>query len=142
MRPQSKFILSERELLELANAEKQLENKKLLRKVQTIKMKHLWLTHQVIANFFWITIQTVTDWLKVYRNEWIQALVNRNYSGKQALLSLEQIEIIKTRVKEKPFRTAKECVHFIKENFWIEYHLHSMQKILKKNFIYHSRNKK
>jgi len=41
MRPQSKFILSERELLELANAEKQLENKKLLRKVQTIKMKHL-----------------------------------------------------------------------------------------------------
>jgi hypothetical protein len=38
---QSKFKLSEIELLELENVEQQLENKKLLRKVQTVKMKHL-----------------------------------------------------------------------------------------------------
>ena len=41
MKAQSKFKLSKKELLELENVEQQLENKKLLRKVQTIKMKHL-----------------------------------------------------------------------------------------------------
>lgn len=58
------------------------------------------------------------------------------------LLSLEQVEILKSRNKEKPFETAKECKHFIEKEFGIEYHLHSVQKLLKKNFTYLSRNKK
>jgi transposase len=142
MKVRNKFQLSPKALKELDDTILQIDNKKIIRKLETIKMKHLWLSHQVIADIFWITLQTISDWLKLYKDKGIEGLVSWNYNWKDALLSSEQIEIIEKRIREKPFETAKECVHFIQENFWIKYHLHSMQKILKKNFNYHSRNKK
>jgi transposase len=43
-------------------------------------MKHFGLSHQEVASSFGISIQTVTDWLKMYQEKGISELIGWNYS--------------------------------------------------------------
>ncbi len=134
--------LSERTFEEIKFIESQSKNPHFFKRIQCIKLKNEWRTHEKVSKFLDITIETVRVRIKKYTEWWIKNLLSWDYKWKIPLLSLEQLEVLKRRNKEKPFDTAKECKQFIQESFWFEYHLHSVQKILKKNFTYLSKNKK
>lgn len=134
--------ITKRQLEELNFAEDQLMVPKLSKRIQCIKLKNEWWTHEKVSKFLWIVIETARVWIKNYLEWWIPALLSWEYKGKISLLSLWQLEEIKKKNKENPFDTAKHCKQYIKETYWIDYHLHRVQKLLKKNFTSRSRNKK
>ena len=136
-----KIELSDNQLKELNFTESQLKVPQLSKRVQCVKLKNEWRIHEKIWKFLWVTIETVRVRIKKYIEWWINNLLNWDYKWKIPVLSLDQLEILKKRNKEKPFETAKECKYFIEKNFGFEYHLHSVQKILKKNFTYLSKNR-
>ena len=51
------------------------------------------------------------------------------------------MEQLKKRDKETPFDTAKEAKAYIKKEFGIDFHLHWVQKLLKKNRSVIQKNK-
>lgn len=136
-----KFVLTKTQKKELTDIEKQVENKKLVRKLQCINMKDKGLTHKVVWEILWVTPKTISGWIKIYREWWVLALLERNYEWKVSLLTHKQLEEIRKYNKENPFDTAKEAKHYIEQNFKIKYHLHWVQKMLKKNFFCHTKNK-
>jgi len=52
------------------------------------------------------------------------------------------LEEIRQKNREKPFDTAKEAKAYIQEKYGLSFHLHYIQKLVKKNFIFHTKNKK
>jgi transposase len=135
----TKISLSEADLKEIENAEGQIQKFQLLKRLQCIKLKHEGWKHRKLAKFFSITIETVSHWLKAYSQGGINDLLQWSYKGRVSIINLEQQEILKRRNNDKPFNTAKEAQNFIKENFDIDFHLHWVQKLLKKNFSFHSK---
>lgn len=109
------------------------------RQLQCIKLKNKGWKHQFIADFLLINDQTVSNWLKTYETEGLKVLLDWNYSGKPSGLTLAHQKELQKRSQEKPFANASEAKKYIKETFGIDYHLHWVQKLIKKNFVCHTK---
>jgi len=135
----TKIKLSSEELLELNNAEKQLKQPQLIKRVQSIKLRNKGMTNIEIGKFLLQSDQTISNWAQVYITKGLQALLQWKYEGKTSILTLKQQEELKNRNSEKPFEKAAEAQDYIKQHFGIDFHLHWVQKLMKKNFNLHSR---
>jgi len=133
-----KISLNEEEKMEIENAEKQVKSIKLLRRLQAVKLKDSGWKHEQICSFFGINKNTITNWLKAYKKGGVDELLKWDYKGRISILSKEDQEKIRVRNNKKPFDTAKEAKAYIKEQFGIDWHLHWVQKLLKKSFNCHT----
>ena len=135
----AKIKLSNEQLLELDNAEKQLKQPQLIKRLQSIKLRNKGMTNIEIGKFLLLSDQTISNWVQVYLTKGIQPLLQWNYEGKTSILTVKQQEELKNRNSEKPFEKASEAQDYIKQHFGIDFHLHWVQKLMKKNFSLHSR---
>ena len=142
MAGRTKFHLTEKQFLELEQAEGLVKNPKLLKKIQCLKLKNIWREHKKVADFLKVRTTTISDWTKLYFEKWLDGLLARNYKGKPPILTEEQLKELSKKNKENPFDTAKEAKTYIEEKYKIKFHLHRVQKLLKKNFDFPTRNKK
>ena len=134
-----KISLTKIEEEEIKNAESQIKKPQLIKRLHCIKLKNKGWKHAEVAEFLDITIVTISDWIKVYCEGGLPLLLNWNCKGRVSVLTLANQEKIKDRNKEKPFDTAKEAKQYIKEEFGLDFHLHWVQKLLKKNFNCHTK---
>ena len=135
-----KIKLSSDELKEIESAEQQVDKPQLLKRLQCIKLKNEQWKHKDIAKFLSVELVTVSNWIKIYKEKGVEGLLQWGYKGRVSVLTLEQQEELKARDDEKPFSTAKEVVFYIKKHFQIDFHLHYVQKLLKKNFNFRTRS--
>ena len=127
-----KITLSKKELEELNEVEKKITDTRLLKRIQCIKLKNESKKHKEIGEFLNRTIDTISQWIKTYKEKGISGLLKWECKGRVSKLSKEAQEKLKERDKEKPFDTAKEAKKFIEEEYGIDFHVHWVQKILKK----------
>jgi transposase len=139
MKEWNKISLTERQKKEIKEAKKQTNKTQLLQRLQCVELKNKHWKHRELEEFFGVCMNTITNWLKAFIEGGIQGLLEWNYKGKQSQLTNEHKEQLKKRHEEKPFDTAKEAKQYIEEALGIEFHLHWVQKLLKKNFDCHTR---
>ena len=135
-----KIKLSDKELSDLKSREKQETKVQLLKRLQCIKLKNNNWKNKDLSNFFWVCIDTITNRIKLYKENGIEWLLSWECKGKISQLTEKQKEQLKTRNDEVPFKTAKEAMNYIENQFWFKYHLHSVQKMLKKTLTFIQKN--
>jgi len=134
-----KINLSNIELEEIENKEKNIKKIQLLKRLQVIKLKSQQWKNKDLSKFIWVSINTITNWIKAYKEGGIEQLLNWEYKWKESLLTKAQISELKEKNKEKPFSAAKEVKQYIEKHFNLNFHLHWVQKLLKKNFDCHTK---
>lgn len=139
MKEWRKIHLGGKELKGLKKAEKEVIKPQLLKRIQCIKLKDKKWKHYEVAEFLDIRIETVSTWIKAYKEGGIKKLLIWNYQGKVSVLTKEQQERLKQRHKIKPFDTAKEASQYMTQEFGLKFHLHWIQKLLKKNFDFRTK---
>lgn len=132
-----KVTLSEKELSDIKQKEKEITKVQLLKRLQCLKLKNNNWKNNDLSEFFWVCIDTITNWLKAYEKWWIEWLLKWHYKWKESKLTETQVNQLKKRNQEKPFEFAKEAKAYIEEEFGIVFTLHYIQKLLKKNFDCH-----
>ena len=137
----AKFKLSETQKRELEIAEETVKQIQLLKRIQCIKMRDKGLKNKDIAELLSKSDQTTSDWFQLYKREGLQRLLQWNYKGKVSILTAENLLQLEKRNEEQAFEKASEAKLYIKEEFGIDFHLHWVQKILKKNFNLHSKKR-
>ena len=135
----TKIRLTQAQRDELENTEKQIDKPQLLKRIQSIKLRDKGLNNLEIANFLLMSDQTISNWCQLYINKGLEALLKWDYKGKVSILTIEHQNLLRQRNKEQSFETAAETKAYIKENFGIVFHLHWVQKIMKKNFSLHTK---
>ena len=75
----------------------------------------------------------------MYFKWWINGLLEWNCKGKISQLTEAHKEQLKSRHEQQPFDTAKEAKTYIEDKFGMSFHLHWIQKLLKKNFDFHTK---
>lgn len=133
----AKFKLTSEQKLELNNAELQLDKAQLIKRITAIKLRDKGLNNIEIGDILMKSDQTISNWVQIYLKEGLNSLLQWNYKGRPSILSIEMQEKLKERNARKAFDKASEVQAYIKEEFNIEYHLHWVQKLLKKNFNLH-----
>jgi transposase len=134
-----KIKLTKEQLKQLNKAEKEVKNTQLLKRIQCVKFKDMGWTNLKIAEFLNVANDTITDWLKAYSINGIEGIITWGYEGRKSFLTDEQLEVIKQRNATKPFENASEAVDFIEEQFGRRYNLSWVQKLLKKNWVCHTK---
>ena len=120
----AKIKLSKGQLLELDNAEKQLKQPQLIKRLQSIKLRNKGMTNIEIGKFLLLSDQTISNWAQVYLTKGIESLLQWNYEGKTSILTVKQQEELKNRNSEKPFEKASEAQDYIKQHFGIDFCLY------------------
>ncbi len=134
-----KISLTEKQIKEIKETEKQIKKVQLLKRLQCLKLKNEGWKHEKLAKFLGVCIDTITNWLKAFNKDGIKGLIEWGYEGKPSQLTEEHKAQLKERHTEKPFDTAKEAKYYIEEHFGMKFHLHWVQKLLKKNFDCHTK---
>jgi len=135
----TKIKLTKKQEKQLNNAEKEAKNTQILKRIQCVKLKDMGWTNLKIAKFLNVCNDTITDWLKAYSKKGIDGILAWGYKGRQSFLTDEQLEKIRQRNDEKPFSNASEAVDYIEEQFGVRYNLSWVQKLLKKNWVCHTK---
>lgn len=72
-------------------------------KLQCLRLKDKGWKQEELADFLDVSIASITNWLKRYRNGGISTLLQWDYKGNVSILSLKEVEELQKRNKEKPF---------------------------------------
>lgn len=120
----------------LEESEKKINTAKLLRRIQTFKLIYLGWKYNKIAEFLGITKNTVSNWIQIYNEGGISALISLRYKGGIPRLNKKQLLELKKEAKKGSFVIAKDLQHYIKVNFGLTYNLSHIHKLSKKNFRY------
>lgn len=135
----AKFKLSKEQKIELDVAENTVNQVQLLKRIQCIKMRDRGMQNNDIADILMKSDQTTSDWFQLYKRDGLIKLLQWNYKGKISILTAENLKQLEIRNQERAFEKASEAKEYIKNEFGIDFHLHWVQKILKKNFNLHSK---
>lgn len=95
------------------------------------------LTCEEVSNVLFININTLLNYVKKYKNGGLQELCGNNYSGRQSLLAAEQEEELKNEMYKKIYLTTNSVKEYILLNFYIEYSISGVTRLLKRlGFVY------
>lgn len=134
-----KIQLKKHQIKEIKDAEQNIKNSQLLKRLQAIKLKDKQWKHKDIAEFLCVRLETISVWTKTFSEEGVQGLLKWGYEGKISQLTEAHKALLKKRHSEKPFGTAKEAKQYIEKHCGVVFHLHWVQKLLKKNFDFHTK---
>ena len=67
-----KINLSNIELEEIENKEKNIKKIQLLKRLQVIKLKSQQWKNKDLSKFIWVSINTITNWIKAYKEGGIE----------------------------------------------------------------------
>ncbi len=133
----AKFKLSEGQKQELEVAEQTTKQIQLLKRIQCLKMRDKGLNNLIISDILGKSDQTISDWVQIYRKQGLEKLLEWKYKGKVSILTEDNLKQLSQRNEQQAFEKASEAKAYIKEEFGINFHLHWVQKIMKKNFNLH-----
>src|SRR3954463_7055673 len=85
----------------------------------------LWLndgmTQDQVADPLGVTSRQVRKWVRLFRQQGLEALGTLNYLGGQQKLTDEQVGQLKEQIQAGAFHTTKQVRHWIQEAFGIGY---------------------
>ena len=113
--------LSSEEYKQLLDAEKKYKSAKVYRRIQAFKMLHNGHLNKEVAEFFSVDINTISDWISIYRKGGIESLLSFDYKGRPKRLNGSQILQLRNEAIKGSFATSKDIRQYIKENFGVEF---------------------
>jgi transposase len=116
-----RIILSPEEYQQLLTAEKINKDSKVYRRIQAFKMLHNGHLNKEVAEFFSVDINTISDWITIYRKGGIKSLLSFGYKGRPHKLNDEQISQLRNEASKGSFATSKDIWQYIKDNFGMEF---------------------
>jgi transposase len=89
-------------------------------------------TREEIAELLGVGLTQLSDWLRVFRNEGIDALCEIHNKGDPGNLTVHQIDQLKTQVSTGCFRNSDQIRHWIESVFYVQYSSSGVKDLLKR----------
>jgi len=131
-----KLYHTSQELKKLARQEK---DPKIAVRIRAVYLALMDKTAEQIAENLGYCRRTVQRWVQQYNRHGLEGVKDAKGRGKKAQLNVDQIQWLRQRIDEGPrpedgisVLHAKDIKRIIKKQFGIDYHLHSVQRLLNK----------
>jgi transposase len=95
-------------------------------------------SREEVADLLGIGLTQLGEWLRVFRNQGLDALCTLHYKGDPGKLSPHQVEQLKAKVSTGCFRNSDQIRHWIEETFAVRYSSSGVKDLLKRSGVsYH-----
>lgn len=132
-------ILTEKEVLVLKQAHKQVRDKRLADRIKAVLYVHYGLSYPDIVKLLLLDETTIRRYVKSFKHQGLDGLLEFHYSGgKSKLTKLQELEL-KNHLAENEhiYLTAKEVVLYVKSTYQISYSVIGITKLLHRlGFVY------
>ncbi len=128
--------LSDKAKQELQERLKTEKSNKIFRRLQCIHFKSLGLKHKVIAEALGVHVDTVTDWLKLFKNKGFEGLCNLSYEGRRVSKLANVVEDMKKYIEENNVDKLSMLQDYLLEEHDIFVEHSWLYRYCKKNSIY------
>lgn len=123
----------EKRLKELLSA---TDQSKILKRYQCIHFKNQGLPNKQIAALLCVNIDTITDWIKLFKQKGLHGIGELAYDGRRVSQLEDYKEEIKAYVDENIVPSIKELQSYILEKYGIKIEHSWLFRYCKKNSIY------
>src|SRR3954463_5965218 len=89
-------------------------------------------TREEVAELLGMSLSQLGEWLRVYRNEGLDALCTLEYKGDPGKLAPHQVQRLKDQVAKGCFRNSDQVRHWIEETFGVTYSSSGVKDMLKR----------
>ncbi len=127
--------LEENKLAELKDLKKSTKDSKILRRYQCIDMLDKGMTKKATAELLDVTIDTITDWVKLYNQSGLSGLSVLNYKGRRTSVLNSIHAELSTYIQTEIISTIAQLQDFIDQKFGIRIEHSWLSRYCKKNFI-------
>lgn len=132
-------ILTEKEVLVLKQAHKQVRDKRLADRIKAVLYVHYGLSYHEIVKLLLLDETTIRRYVNQFKTEGLDGLLKFHYSGGQTKLTQAQELELKTHLSqgETIFLTAKAVADYVKHYYHIRYSVIGITKLLHRlGFVY------
>lgn len=131
-----KLKLSQNDISILKQARKKCDSFALLRRIECILYRWEQKSNLYIKDKLWVSFDSITLWVKLYRDSWIDWLLDIKYHERRKSPISEEINTIRSYVQENKISSLKHLWEYLKSNYWLEYTISNISKLAKKNWIW------
>src|SRR3954469_20815275 len=89
-------------------------------------------SREEVSELLGVSLSQLGEWLRVYRNEGLDALCTLQYKGDPGKLTPDQAQRLKDQVAKGCFRNSDQIRHWIEEAFGVTYSPSGVKDLLKR----------
>src|SRR3954465_15279496 len=95
-------------------------------------------TREEVAELLGVSLSQLGEWLRVFRNEGLEALCETHNKGDPGNLTASQIDQLKSQVSTGCFRNSDQIRHWVEATFGVRYSSSGIKDLLKRHGVsYH-----
>src|SRR3954466_9592678 len=95
-------------------------------------------SREEVAELLGVSLSQLGEWLRVFRNEGLDALCETHNKGDPGNLTASQVEQLKSQVSTGCFRNSDQIRHWVESSFGVRYSSSGIKDLLKRHGVsYH-----
>ena len=106
---------------EIANSRQCARDAKIYQRLSALLWLNDGMTQGQVADHLGVTSRQVRKWVRLFREQGLEALCTLNYLGGQSKLTDAQVGQLKDQIQAGAFHTTKQVRHWLQETFGIDY---------------------
>ncbi len=131
------FTLSQEEILCLKKAHRTARKKRDADRIKTIILLGTGWTIREVAEILLLDDETIRNYLKRYKTDKLNTLLNDNYKGYSGKLSKQGIVQLDEHLNENTYLSTQEIVAYVKKQFKVEYCRSAITQLLHRHhYVY------
>jgi transposase len=111
---------------------KQTLDKRAYQRLTAVLLSDAGQTRSAVADLLHVSLRQVADWLRLFRNQGVEALCTLHYKGDPGKLTPTQVEQLKQEIRTGRFRNADQVRLWLEEAFQVKYAPSGVKELLRR----------
>src|SRR3954447_17587444 len=115
------IVLSDEQRKQIERRRKQTLDRRVYQRLTAVLAVAAGKSREEVAELLGISLSQLGEWLRVFRNEGLEALCTHHYKGDPGKLTPHQVARLRTEVGTGCFRNSDQTRHWLQETYGVAY---------------------
>src|SRR3954463_16683192 len=126
------IVLTDEQRKEIERRRKQTLDRRIYQRLTAVLAIASGKSREEVAELLGVSLSQLGEWLRVFRNEGLEALCTLLYKGDPGKLTAHQVHQLKDQVARGCFRNSDQIRHWLDKTFGIKYSSSGVKGMLKR----------
>src|SRR5215212_3129857 len=126
------IVLTDEQRKEIERRRKETLDRRIYQRLTAVLAVASGKSREEVAELLGVSLSQLGEWLRVFRNEGLDALCTLHYKGDPGHLTPHQVQLLKDEVAKCCFRNSDQARHWIHETFGVTYSSSGVKDLLKR----------
>src|SRR3954469_6356975 len=126
------IVLTAEQRKELERRRKETLDRRVYQRLTAVLAVDAGKSREVVAELLGVSLSQLGEWLRLFRNDGLEALCALHYKGDPGNLTPDQVQQLKDKVGTGCFRNSDQIRSWLKDTFGVSYKPSGVKDLLKR----------